>query len=1198
MGKTSLLRRLFLIAALAIMTIVVHANPVDIATAREVGAKFLSASTSVKLANSDALRLAATYYTPQNVPAFYVFNTENGFVMVSADDCATPILGYSNESNFTGDDFPVQFEEYFQHFVEQIHYGIEHRLVADEAIARQWELVRSTGRVTDQKSTTVVTPLLTDTWNQNCYYNNCCPADVNGPCGHVYAGCAATSFSQILHYWGYPSQGTGSHSYTPEGYDPQTVNFGATTYQWSDMPDALTSSSSAAQINAVATLMWHCGVAIEMNYGPNGSGANPYNVYLAFMNYFNYSDDLTPVSKDYYTNDQWLNLMKSSLDAHRPIHYSGWDSEGNGGHGFVCDGYDANNLLHFNWGWSGNYNNYYALDALTPDDYDFSYSNYAIINIHPNSSSYQVTISSNPSNGGSVSFANKDDRETTTYDFEDSSMMGWTTIDADGDGQSWDLSSIVMGTGYAHNASIDMVLSKSYDNTIGALEPDNFLVSPAKAEYSSISFYACAQDNEWAAEHFGVAISTTNNTSASAFTTVQEWTMTAKGNGVPAPGRGGDKGQGNWYQYSVDLSAYADQAIWVAIRHFNCSDYFYLDVDDISLTTGGGGGGGNSTSAFFGQGQSCTVTATPNSDYYFANWTENGNVVSNSSTYSFYVNGNRNLVANFTTEPLPPQYTVTISPDPDEGGTVMFGSKDDKGGQWYAYAECDQPATSIGAGDYFSVAIMFPAGSFIGNQLTKVSLFDYDEWGGSLEIYTGGVTAPGTLVGSLSLAMEGEYEYVEKVFPAPVPVDPFQNVWVVVNYTSGSVTYPIPACTDESNDPNGRWVGLNGSWMDLVEAGLSGYNWMIKAYIEQSSTLSASFTEGSSCTVMATPNSGYTFAGWKENGTTVSTNTSYSFTVNDDCTLVASFTALPQQYTVAVSANPTNGGTVSGGGTFTQGQSCTVNATPGSGYNFSSWKENGTVVSTNASYTFVVNGNRTLVAQFTEIPPEEFSISVSASPAEGGTVSGGGTYTQGQTCTVDANANTGYDFVGWTENDVVVSTSASYNFVVNGNRTLVANFTLQTFTVTATVDLAEGGTAVVTGDNFYGSIVTVSVNLNEEYSFLNWTENGEFVSEDQTYEFVLTSDRNLVAHLLSTVGLNEREDFVKLYPNPVREQLTVESDRTFNGVEIYNLMGVMVYSQKECSDKVEIPTGQLPTGIYFIRLTGDNSTVTKRFVKD
>ena len=172
------------------------------------------------------------------------------------------------------------------------------------------------------------------------------------------------------------------------------------------------------------------------------------------------------------------------------------------------------------------------------------------------------------------------------YDFEDSTMQGWTTIDADGDGQTWELGSTAMGTGYGHNGSIDLVLSKSYDNNIGALTPDNYLVSPAKAEYPAISFYACAQDNAWAAEHFGVAVSTTTAT-ASAFTMVQEWTMTAKGQGVPAPGRGGDRTQGNWYEYTVDLSAYAGQEIWVAIRHFNCTDYFYLDVDDITLGEGG-----------------------------------------------------------------------------------------------------------------------------------------------------------------------------------------------------------------------------------------------------------------------------------------------------------------------------------------------------------------------------------------------------------------------------------------------------------------------------------------------------------------------------------------------------------------------------------------------------------------------------------
>ena len=173
------------------------------------------------------------------------------------------------------------------------------------------------------------------------------------------------------------------------------------------------------------------------------------------------------------------------------------------------------------------------------------------------------------------------------FDFEDSTMQGWTTIDADGDGQSWELGSTAMGTGYGHNGSSDLVLSKSYDNNIGALNPNNYLVSPTKAEYPAISFFACAQDNAWAAEHFGVAVSTTTAT-ASAFTMVQEWTMTAKSGGVPAPGRGGDRTQGNWYEYTVDLSAYAGQEIWVAIRHFNCTDYFYLDVDDITLGEGGG----------------------------------------------------------------------------------------------------------------------------------------------------------------------------------------------------------------------------------------------------------------------------------------------------------------------------------------------------------------------------------------------------------------------------------------------------------------------------------------------------------------------------------------------------------------------------------------------------------------------------------
>ena len=199
------------------------------------------------------------------------------------------------------------------------------------------------------------------------------------------------------------------------------------------------------------------------------------------------------------------------------------------------------------------------------------------------------------------------------------------------------------------------------------------------------------------------------------------------------------------------------------------------------------------------------------------------------------------------------------------------------------------------------------------------------------------------------------------------------------------------------------------------------------------------YQEGQSCTVVATPAANYTFTNWTENGTVVSTNASYTFTVNANRTLVANFTYVPPTYTINVTANPTNGGNVTGGGTFQQGQSCTVVATPAANYHFTNWTENGTVVSTNASYAFTVNANRTLVAHFTYVPPT-YTITVAANPTNGGNVTGGGTFQQGQSCTVVATPAANYNFTNWTENGNVVSTNANYSFTVNSNRTLVANF--------------------------------------------------------------------------------------------------------------------------------------------------------------
>ena len=176
-----------------------------------------------------------------------------------------------------------------------------------------------------------------------------------------------------------------------------------------------------------------------------------------------------------------------------------------------------------------------------------------------------------------------------TYDFENGTMQGWTSVDADGDGYGWLMGSEVMTGQPGNGGSTDFVLSQSYYmGTV--LYPDNYLVSPQVQLGGIVRFYACAQDASYAAEHFGLAVSTTN-TNPSSFTMVQEWTMTAKGgelNGKPAKGSRSGREQGNWYEYTVDLSAYSGMG-YVAIRHFNCSDMFYLNVDDITIGEPGKG---------------------------------------------------------------------------------------------------------------------------------------------------------------------------------------------------------------------------------------------------------------------------------------------------------------------------------------------------------------------------------------------------------------------------------------------------------------------------------------------------------------------------------------------------------------------------------------------------------------------------------
>ena len=333
------------------------ASPVDVEQARQLGMKYVQSHSARQVAN---LTLAYTEMTESGNPAVYVFNFDGGFVLVSADDVARPILSFSDTESVDPNNMPDGFAYYLRFYARQIAYAQANNLEPEMEVASEWMHVAKDGFENDNRNTRGdVAPLLTTLWNQDNPYNAYCPTGHGGPGGHAYAGCVATAMSMVMKYWNWPIQGNGEHSYTPEGYPMQTVNFGATTYDWANMPNSCNNSN----YQAVATLMYHCGVSVDMMYGGGSSGAYSQDVPPAIANYFRYTDHATRMDRDLYSKYDWEEMLIASLEEGFPLYYSGSDESG--GHAFACCGYrEIDRKFYFNWGWSGSLNNYYAIDAL------------------------------------------------------------------------------------------------------------------------------------------------------------------------------------------------------------------------------------------------------------------------------------------------------------------------------------------------------------------------------------------------------------------------------------------------------------------------------------------------------------------------------------------------------------------------------------------------------------------------------------------------------------------------------------------------------------------------------------------------------------------------------------------------------------------------------------------------------------------
>lgn len=322
-------------------------------------------------------------------PAFYIFNTANegGYVIVSADDRTEDILGYSDHGQLDYDNINPNLAFWLRRLQEAISATNDTNAPAKASMA-----------------TTAIGPLLVNkngkeiTWEQSSPYNNLCPVDADG--SRSLTGCVATAAAQVMYKWCYPEKGIGTHSYSWQNSKGTkktlTVDYENTTYDWENMlPAYYGKSSSSKQKTAVATLMYHAGVACDMQYGSEGSGAFTDDMANGLVDHFGYHVDkfITTYSSRYYPSSfspaeysvsiaKFTEYFNADLEAGCPIIMGGEDTDG--GHEFVCDGRDNKGKFHINWGWEGDSNGFFSLSALEVDGYNFSSNLDAIIGLRPN----------------------------------------------------------------------------------------------------------------------------------------------------------------------------------------------------------------------------------------------------------------------------------------------------------------------------------------------------------------------------------------------------------------------------------------------------------------------------------------------------------------------------------------------------------------------------------------------------------------------------------------------------------------------------------------------------------------------------------------------------------------------------------------------------------------------------------------------
>ena len=307
-------------------------------------------------------------------PLLYIYHLDpKGFIIISAEDKAYPLIAYGFEHDFKLENMPSNLTRVMDTYKNQIVILRDSNEERSSDIINEWNNYLSNDGHNDNSNTRNVSPLIDAEFDQSGSWNNILTSETgfNGP-----LGCVAISMGQIMHYWSYPEQGEGSNYYMEDDLGMLEADFGQTFYDFDNM--AATYATNPSRL-----LLYHCGISVNMDYENGGSGAQCQGVYpsaeYAMKTFFKYADSIQSVDGDNYTTTEFRNILKNELDNNKPILFSGFsDSYGNGGHAWNVDGYQGNNL-HCNWGWGGWSNGYYSLPYLNGFD---TWQN-ALINLIP-----------------------------------------------------------------------------------------------------------------------------------------------------------------------------------------------------------------------------------------------------------------------------------------------------------------------------------------------------------------------------------------------------------------------------------------------------------------------------------------------------------------------------------------------------------------------------------------------------------------------------------------------------------------------------------------------------------------------------------------------------------------------------------------------------------------------------------------------